>query len=147
MPKHFTGLPNKACPRLRDLATAPARRITQPRTNLIREPCTCHSHQTLTFFLPFPPHPNSFLAIHARPKHFSCLPATPKQFSCHTPNANILYLITHGHTWQHLVTVWQHLVTTCQHLVTTWQHMVTPCNPLSSVTAKLHFSHYSRNRL
>ena len=35
-----TGLPNKACPRLRDLATAPARGITQPRTNLIREPCT-----------------------------------------------------------------------------------------------------------
>ena len=34
-----TGLPNKACPRLRDLATAPARGITQPRTNLIREPC------------------------------------------------------------------------------------------------------------
>ena len=35
----YTGLPNKACPRLRDLATAPARGITQPRTNLIREPC------------------------------------------------------------------------------------------------------------
>ena len=35
-----TGLPNKACPRLRDLATALARGITQPRTNLIREPCT-----------------------------------------------------------------------------------------------------------
>ena len=34
-----TGLPNKACPRLRDLAAPPARRITQPRTNLIREPC------------------------------------------------------------------------------------------------------------
>ena len=34
-----TGLPNKACPRLRDLASAPARGITQPRTNLIREPC------------------------------------------------------------------------------------------------------------
>ena len=36
----YTGLPNKACPRLRDLATAPARGITQPRTNLIREPCS-----------------------------------------------------------------------------------------------------------
>ena len=36
----LTGLPNKACTRLRDLATAPARGITQPRTNLIREPCT-----------------------------------------------------------------------------------------------------------
>ena len=35
----ITGLPNKACPRLRDLATAPARGITQPRTYLIREPC------------------------------------------------------------------------------------------------------------
>ena len=34
--------PNKACPRLRDLATAPARGITQPRTNLIREPCMCN---------------------------------------------------------------------------------------------------------
>ena len=34
-----TGLPNKACPRLRDLATAPARGISQPRTNLIWEPC------------------------------------------------------------------------------------------------------------
>ena len=38
--KYYTGLPNKACPRLRDLATAPAHGITQPRTNLIREPCT-----------------------------------------------------------------------------------------------------------
>ena len=37
---HRTGLPNKACPSLRDLATAPARGITQSRTNLIREPCT-----------------------------------------------------------------------------------------------------------
>ena len=35
-----TGLPNKACPRLRDLVTAPAHGITQPRKNLIREPCT-----------------------------------------------------------------------------------------------------------
>ena len=35
-----TGLPNKACPRLRDLATALARGITQPRTWLIREPCS-----------------------------------------------------------------------------------------------------------
>ena len=51
-----TGLPNKACPRLRDLATAPARGIKQPRTNLIREPCTlfpnCFS-QTNWFFLNF----------------------------------------------------------------------------------------------
>ena len=43
-PHLCTGLPNKACPRLRDLATALARGITQPRTNLIREhciPCAC----------------------------------------------------------------------------------------------------------
>ena len=35
-----TELAKKVCPRLRDLVTAPARGITQPRTNLIREPCT-----------------------------------------------------------------------------------------------------------
>ena len=39
-----TGLPNKACPRLRDHATAPARGIMQPSTNLIREPCTLCAH-------------------------------------------------------------------------------------------------------
>ena len=43
-PAHCTGLPNKACPRLRDLATAPARGITQPRTNLIWEPCISIRH-------------------------------------------------------------------------------------------------------
>ena len=45
--EYCTGLPNKVCPRLRDLATAPARGITQPRTNLIREPCT-EPYATLT---------------------------------------------------------------------------------------------------
>ena len=36
---YSTGLPNKACPRLRDLATVLACGITRPRTSLIREPC------------------------------------------------------------------------------------------------------------
>ena len=44
--RSFTGIPNKACPRLRDLATAPACGITQPRTILIRE-------ASIAFSLPF----------------------------------------------------------------------------------------------
>ena len=36
---------------MRDLATAPARGITQPRTNLIREPCILHSFPVLWFLL------------------------------------------------------------------------------------------------
>ena len=34
--------PKKVCPRLRDLATAPAVRITQPRTNFFVQLCTLH---------------------------------------------------------------------------------------------------------
>ena len=37
----FTGLPNKVCPRLRDSACWRSGEITQPRTSLIGEPCTC----------------------------------------------------------------------------------------------------------
>ena len=38
---------------MRDLATAPARGITQPRTNLIREPCTFSTeiHFKVVFFI------------------------------------------------------------------------------------------------
>ena len=36
----YTGLPNKVCPRLRDSACWCSGEITQPRTSLIREPCT-----------------------------------------------------------------------------------------------------------
>ena len=35
-----TGLPNKVCPSLRDSACWRSGEITQPRTSLIREPCT-----------------------------------------------------------------------------------------------------------
>ena len=35
-----TGLPNKVCPRLRDCACWRSGEITQPRTSLIREPCS-----------------------------------------------------------------------------------------------------------
>ena len=35
-----TGLPNKVCPRLRDSACWRSGEITQPRTSLIRGPCT-----------------------------------------------------------------------------------------------------------
>ena len=41
-----TGLPNKVCPRLRDSACWRSGEITQPRTSLIREPCTLLSRKT-----------------------------------------------------------------------------------------------------
>ena len=51
-----TELAKKACPRLRDLTTAPAHGITQPRTNLIWEPCmtwmTLYPEQTVFYYQP-----------------------------------------------------------------------------------------------
>ena len=40
LPSGYTELANKVCPRLRDLATAPAGRIMQPRTNFFGQLCT-----------------------------------------------------------------------------------------------------------
>ena len=39
-PPHTTELAKKVCPRLRDLATAPADGITQPRINFFGQLCT-----------------------------------------------------------------------------------------------------------
>ena len=58
---------------------------------------------------------------------FLAIPVGPKHLSCHSRYVKTLYLVTPGHTWQHLVTTWQHLVTT-------WQHLVTPGNTWSPVT-------------
>ena len=58
---------------------------------------------------------------------FLAIPVVPKHLSCHSRYVKTLYLVTPGHTWQHLVTTWQHLVTT-------WQHLVTPGNTWSPVT-------------
>ena len=42
-----TELAKKVCPRLRDLATAPAGGITHPRTNFFGQLCTyCETHAT-----------------------------------------------------------------------------------------------------
>ena len=44
-----TELAKKVCPRLRDLATAPAGGITQPRTNFFGQLCTCFVFRALSW--------------------------------------------------------------------------------------------------
>ena len=60
-----TGLPNKVCPRLRDSACWRSGEITQPRTSLIREPCTPSKLGRLPKVLPNPTEVSENEAIEA----------------------------------------------------------------------------------